>query len=395
VRAGLLPRGRHRRLRQRQHWEDDFESDSGWTLAGEWEIGAPQGLGQAPGDPTSAYTGTGVLGHDLSGLGAHPGDYEPESNEAAASPSIDASGLSNGELKFRRRLNIYNGTFAYIDVRNTSGSWVNVWTNPLFPIITESSWSEQTFDVSSYADGNSNFQVRFRNRSQLAESFDAGWNVDALILRDGSLPAVDACGGCTGAPTFAGLSSATDNDPCADSGVTVAWSAAPGWGTGSTGTYAVYRDAEPGFTPGPGNLLASGLTGSSWNDATAPNDTTLYYVVRAENDETCSGGPANGGVTDANLVYADGRDDTAQAAPGDVGDTLEVNGVNRAHARLSWSSAPGAAVYRVYRAAAPDGAFGVEAEVAGEAFEDPDVFTDGLDWYYLIRAADACGNEGP
>jgi hypothetical protein len=189
--------------------------------------------------------------------------------------------------------------------------------------------------------------------------------------------------------------SATDNDPCADSGVTLTWSAAPGWGTGSTGTYAVYRDTVSGFTPGPGNLVASGVVGTSWIDASAPNDVTLHYVVRAENDETCSGGPANGGVMDANLVYADGRDDTAQTPPGDVGNTLVVNGIDGAHARLTWSPAPGAAVYRVYRASTPDGTFALEGEVEGETFEDLDVLADGLDWYYLVRAADACGNEGP
>jgi hypothetical protein len=335
-----------------------------------------------------------VLGHDLRGQGAHLGDYEPESSENAISPSIDASGLSNGELKFRRWLNVTNGTFAYIDVRDTGGSWVQVWATSI-PGVTESSWTEQTVNVSSYADGNSNFQIRFRNRSHIASSFDAGWNVDALLLRDGSLPAVGACGGCTGAPTFAGLASATDNDPCADSGVTLTWSAAPGWGTGSSGTYAVYRDTTPGFTPEPGNLVASGVAGTSWNDGAAPNDVNLYYVVRTENDETCSGGPANGGVMDANLVYGAARDDTSQATPGDVGETLRVDGVNSAHARLTWSTATGAAVYHVYRSATPDGTFGLEAVVETELFDDPDVFADPLDWYYTVRAADACGNEGP
>jgi hypothetical protein len=375
-------------------WQDGFETDLGWTLDGEWEIGAPQGLGTAPGDPSSAFEGSGVLGHDLSGQGTWPGDYEPETAESAVSPVIDASGVSNGELKFRRRLNVTNGSFAYIDVKDSGGSWNQVFATGIQGL-SESSWTAQTIDVSSYADGNSSFQIRIRERSHIASSHDAGWNVDALVLRDGSLPDVGVCGGCLGAPTFAGLSTAVDNDPCADSGVTLTWSGAPGWGTGAGGTYAVYRDTTPGFTPGPGNLVASGLTGTSWIDAAAPNDTTLYYVVRAENDETCSGGPNNGGVTDVNLVYGVARDDTAQTPPGDVGNTLLLDGVNRAHARLTWSPTAGAAVYRVYRSAAPDGTFGLEATVAPEVYDDPDVFTDGMDWYYLVRAADACGNEGP
>ena len=28
-------------------------------------------------------------------------------------------------------------------------------------------------------------------------------------------------------------------------------------------------------------------------------------------------------------------------------------------------------------------------------FYDPDVLGDGQDWYYLVSAVDACGNEGP
>jgi hypothetical protein len=189
--------------------------------------------------------------------------------------------------------------------------------------------------------------------------------------------------------------SAADDDPCADSAVTVSWSVAPGWGTGASGTYVIYRDTVPGFTPGPGNLVASGVTGSSWSDPAAPNDVPLYYVVRAENDETCSGGPNNGGMTDANLVHAEAEDATAQTAPGDVGDTLRVDGINRAHAKLTWSATAAAAVYRVYRGSAPGGPLGLHAVVDEEAVEDPDVFADGLDWYYVIRAADACGNEGP
>ena len=42
-----------------------------------------------------------------------------------------------------------------------------------------------------------------------------------LVLLDGNLPTYGACGGCTGAPSFAGLSAAADLDPCADTGVHV------------------------------------------------------------------------------------------------------------------------------------------------------------------------------
>ena len=58
---------------------------SGWNLEGEWEVGAPQGLGGSDGfpDPTAAYNNQRVLGTDLTGLGSMPGDYEHGVVEAA------------------------------------------------------------------------------------------------------------------------------------------------------------------------------------------------------------------------------------------------------------------------------------------------------------------------
>jgi hypothetical protein len=373
---------------------DDFESDSGWTLDGEWEIDAPQGMGSAPGDPTSAFSGSGVLGHDLSGLGAHPGDFEPTTSEDATSPVIDCSALSNADLTFRRWLNVSNGAIAHLQVYDGS-SWQNIWQSSTVGGHSESEWSEQVFDVSAYADGNADFQVRFRQVSHISTAFDAGWNVDTMLLRDGSLPFFDICGGCGGAPTFGGLVSATDDDPCGDSGVTLSWDAAPAWGTGGGGSYAVYRDTTPGFTPGPGNMLASGIAGTTWTDPSPPGDVTLYYLVRAENDESCGGGPNNSGLVDGNLVYLAASNDSSQPAPGDLGTSLRLANVNSAHARLFWSELPDAAAYRVYRSDAADVAFGLEAETGEDYYEDAGVFDDGQSWYYLVRSVDACGNEGP
>ena len=376
-------------------FRDNFDTDTGWTLAGEWEIDAPQGLGTSPGDPDAAYSGTRVLGHDLTGLGATLGNYEAQTTESAISPVIDASGLVDGELLIQRWLNVANGSIAYLEARDSGGTWRTVYSTPTIGGFQESGWNSNTFNVSAYADGNASFQIRFRQNSLIAGSSDAGWNVDQFILRDGSLPNFDACGGCIGAPTFAGVVSIVDDDPCADSTVTLNWAASPAWGSGTAGTYSVYRDTQPDFTPGPGNLVASGVGTTTWSDPSPPSNVTLYYVVRAENDETCGSGPNNGGLTDSNLVYGAGRNDTSQSPPGDVGNTLFVEGVGGAHARVSWIAAPGAAAYRVNRSSTPNGGFVLEAETPELSYDDPDVLGDGQDWYYLVNAVDACGNEGP
>jgi hypothetical protein len=342
-----------------------------------------------------AYAGTQVLGHDLSGQGAVPGDYEAQTTESATSPSIDASALSIVELQFQRWLNVANGAIAYVEVKDGGGSWQQVWTSPSFGGHWESSWSAQSLDVSAHAAGNADFQVRFKQVSHIAGSNDAGWNVDQMVLRDGSLPDLAACGGCVGVPSFAGLTAVLDDDPCADSGVTVDWDAAPAWGSGSGGSYAVYRDNVPGFTPGPDNLLASGITVTQWTDPAPPGDVTLYYLVRAENDETCGGGPNNNGLVDGNLVYGEGRNSTSQGAPGEVGPTLRLDSDGGSDMRLVWDAASGAATYRVYRSAEPDGGFALEGETPDLVFDDPGAWIDGQSWYYEVVAVDPCGNEGP
>src|SRR6056297_2919769 len=75
---------------------DGFETDKGWSLTGEFERGAPLGLGGDFGepDPTSAYNGNSVLGTDLSGIGSYSGDYETNisgQNLSATSPVINCS----------------------------------------------------------------------------------------------------------------------------------------------------------------------------------------------------------------------------------------------------------------------------------------------------------------
>lgn len=374
---------------------DNFETDTGWTLEGEWQIGAPEGKGSSPPDPAAAFAGARVLGHDLTGLGSLPGDYEPSVTQSATSPVIDASTLSRGQLKFRRWLNVAGGGAASYVEAFKNGTWFMVWgSGPLGN--SESSWSLQTLDISAYADGNAQLRVRFRQKGGISSATSrSGWNVDRFVVKSANQPDFVACGGCGGAPTFEGLHSAVDVNGCADSGVKLSWKVAPAWGTGGSGTYAVYRSTDPGFVPSPATLVAAGIGGLTYTDTTAPNDVTLYYVVRAENDESCGQGPNNGGLVDGNLVRVAVRDDTFQPPPGDVGGSLRASPVNDAHVRLTWQSTGTAASYRVYRAGSPQGPFTRIAETGGLLHDDLNQMGNTTDWYYRVKAVDSCGNEGP
>jgi hypothetical protein len=372
-------------------FKDSFETTTGWTLEGEWQIGAPEGRGTPPADPAAPFEGTKILGHDLTGLGSRPGDYELNTTQRATTPAINASALTAGQIRFRRWLNVGDGAVATIKaVRN--GQVFTVWTGQN---ASQSSWSLETINISTFSDGNPNLKLIFEMKGNSSGNTRSSWNIDRLVVNSANSPAFEACGGCAGAPTFAGAVRAYDPAPCADSGVVVEWNEAPAWGTGSSGTFAVYRSTDPSFIPSATNRIAVGVAGTSYHDASAPNDVALHYVVRAENNENCSTGPNNGGVVESNTVRVSGLDSVSQPTASPLGNALRLAPVNDAHVRLTWPIAAGAVEYRVYRAQTPLGPFSLLDGTTKTFFEDIDQMGNATSWYYDVRTVDACGNETP
>jgi hypothetical protein len=376
------------------HIEKFEDGAPGWTLEGEWETAAPSGIGGSSGlaDPPEAYNNDMVLGHDVSGLGAYPGDYEPGTLEEARSPDLDGTGWVNTKVMFQQRMNIGVNDNAVIWMY-ADGIEGPVWRSD-GEAISAASWERIDIDVSGYADGAQVLRVRFQQSADGSGNY-SGWNIDDMIFKDSTLPDFAPCGDCAATPSFAGAISATDNNACGAEGVTVTWKRAMAWGTGGGGTYSVYRDTAPGFTPSTGNRIATGLTSLVHNDATAPMDQTLYYLVRAENDETCGTGPNNGGVTDVNTVYVPLQTTSTQPLPGEV-TTIRTNLVARTHVRLDWEPAAAAATYRVYRSASPQPeTFGLLGETPDTFYEDIGEGTTSNSYYYKIVPVNACGQEGP
>jgi hypothetical protein len=168
---------------------DDFETDKGWTLTGEFERDAPIGLGGnffGEPDPTSAVSGSNVLGVDLTGLGSYPGDYEPgliDREYTAISPLINCSGYENVALNFQRWLNVEDDAFdhVYIDIWD-GASWNQVWTNTTG--IEDNAWTSVFIDISAYADDNNTMQIRF-SAGVTDNDGDwqySGWNIDDIEI---------------------------------------------------------------------------------------------------------------------------------------------------------------------------------------------------------------------
>lgn len=378
-------------------FRDDYEGTNGWTLEGEWQVGAPQGKGTNDPDPSAAFSGAKVLGHDLTGLGLRQGDYEKSVVQRAISPVFSTAGKSGTQLNFRRWLNVASYATAAIDVRVGGGAWQEVWKyNSSFFGLRESAWSQQVIDISSIADGRNSVQVAFRMQSTAQNTSASGWNVDRFVVREASAPAGEACGSCGGAPSFGGLVAATDSDPCSAAGsVNLSWDPAPAWGTGTGGTYSVYRDTVPDFTPGPANRIATGLATTSYTDPAVVDGATYYYLVHAENDETCGGGPVNGGLVDGNLVYRAVTMTSAQSTAGAVAG-LRLQLPLGADLRATWDGAAGAASYRIYRSPQPqEPTFSEFRDSDGPALTLTGDAADGATWFYEVRAVNACGQESP
>lgn len=167
-------------------FKDDFENNNSWYLIGEFEINKPEGLGGevAYADPTFATSGENVLGTDLTGLGQHKGDYEPniDETEFAQSPVIDCRNYKNTLLTFNRWLGTDKSAYdaVSIKIKNNDINWQTLWDNRN-KRISDNEWKKQTFDISEFADSKK-IMIRFEvNRTDHAEQY-CGWNIDDFLI---------------------------------------------------------------------------------------------------------------------------------------------------------------------------------------------------------------------
>ncbi len=165
---------------------DDFEKWRGWDLQDEFEIDTCLGLGQT--DPITPFSGSRVLGSDLSGLGTDPGNHEPSLTSRqcqATSPPIDCRNYTGVHLKFQRWLNIFQCDWdtARIEVSNDGGaSWSPLYMNPSGAAVEDLAWTPMDYDISAIADGQADVRIRFSIGGTSTVVNRGGWNVDDFEL---------------------------------------------------------------------------------------------------------------------------------------------------------------------------------------------------------------------
>lgn len=129
-----------------------------------------------------------------------------------------------------------------------------------------------------------NFET-FEN-SSIVVPLNAGKNtVQMFNIASASISRADAMTitaggstGCTGVPTAPGGVTATT---ASSTQVNLSWSASTAPSGCSVSSYSVYRSTTSGFTPSSSNLIASGITGTIFDDTTAVCNTTYHYAVEA------------------------------------------------------------------------------------------------------------------
>ena len=159
----------------------DFETGpsnapQGWSLGTGWLWGYDSCLGQSGG----VHGGTkAIYTYNCN----YPNGI-PSSGYFATSPVIDCGGCSGTwKLKYWKRLGIesYYYDDAQVHVKDQNGNWQTAWdwtsysTNP-------STWSHASHDISQWATGNSQLQVRFKLGRTDGSVTYTGWNVDDVSI---------------------------------------------------------------------------------------------------------------------------------------------------------------------------------------------------------------------
>jgi len=166
---------------------DDFSTDKGWSLSGDFERDRPQGLGgQFLGNPDPLYASgdTMILGNDLTGLGSSPGDYEANVSRygnLATSPEFNLYYYNQVKLNFLRWLNVANNDTASIEMSVDGGSeWTEIWSNDN-NVYADGQWKLTTLDIPE-AHGNSQVSLRFNLGPTTSTDNLSGWNIENFAI---------------------------------------------------------------------------------------------------------------------------------------------------------------------------------------------------------------------
>ncbi len=166
-------------LRDQVVFEDDFETEKGWSFTGEFERGVPSNMHQ----PYFANSGYYSIGTDLTGLGSQLHRYENGITEGSAysatSPAMDVSRFTSLKVHFASWITILNGDSIRLELSSDNGvSWHPRWKNNEGEI-WEFGFAERVIDVPEAYTSSTALRFRFSLfHSSAAGAVAEGWHID-------------------------------------------------------------------------------------------------------------------------------------------------------------------------------------------------------------------------
>ncbi len=159
-------------------YSDNLDSNSGWTLQSQWQYGTPN---YAASGPASGFTGSNILGYNLSG------NYANNLATAyATSPDIDCSGVSSLTLRFQRWLRVRSGDTATLEISTNGSAWSTIWSAS--QSVSDGAWQQVQYALSDSVAGSATVRLRWGMGSGPSQN-DIGWNIDDIeILGREGLP---------------------------------------------------------------------------------------------------------------------------------------------------------------------------------------------------------------
>lgn len=159
-------------------WQENFDTDPDWAISSYPTSGSPPGpysnweFGEPLVGPTTAYSGLGLYGTNLSG------NYDNNWTLALTSEIINCTDLYDVKLRFAHWIGVEDGyDRARIRVRDDGGSWTTLMDS------TDSNrfWQVSELDISSVADDAANVDLRFDIRADSSTSSEGFYLDDVMV----------------------------------------------------------------------------------------------------------------------------------------------------------------------------------------------------------------------
>lgn len=179
----------NRALAQVEIFSDDFSSDKNWsgfgdTQNGGWERSNATNGGSAeygsnnPSSDHSETTDNFIIGTVINGSHAN----NLNETKWLTSPVINCGNYQDVVLKFWQDAACEPSQWDHIYIQVNDGSdWQTIWQNPN-TTYDDDGWVEKTIDVSTWADENENFKIRFGIGSTDNVYRYKGWNIDDFLV---------------------------------------------------------------------------------------------------------------------------------------------------------------------------------------------------------------------